>query len=70
MAMITKPYEPTEGFTIPQEYFGQADGLHVSYGAGLHIALNQNFIVAVDYGMAANKNDGKKGIYIGLDFLF
>jgi outer membrane protein assembly factor BamA len=70
MAMITKPYEPTSGFVIPQEFFGQADGLHLSYGAGLHIALNQNFIVAVDYGMAANKNDGKKGIYIGLDFLF
>ncbi len=76
MAMITKPYEPTTNFEIPAGFYGTADGLHVSYGAGLHIALNQNFIVAVDYGMAAsngkvaNKNDGSKGIYIGLDFLF
>ncbi|MFA5815293.1 MAG: BamA/TamA family outer membrane protein [Bacteroidales bacterium] len=70
MAMITKPYKPTPNFEIPAEFFGQADGLHLSYGAGLHIALNQNFIVAVDYGMAANKNDGKSGLYIGLDFLF
>jgi outer membrane protein assembly factor BamA len=77
VAMITKPYKPTANFEIPAGFYGQADGLHLSYGAGLHIALNQNFIVAVDYGMAASngskdalKNDGKKGIYIGLDFLF
>jgi outer membrane protein assembly factor BamA len=76
MAMITKPYQPTTGFQIPAGFYGTDDGLHISYGAGLHIALNQNFIVAVDYGLAASngkdplKNDGKKGIYIGLDFLF
>jgi outer membrane protein assembly factor BamA len=74
-AMITKPYELNA--PIPAAYLGTADGLHLTYGAGLHIALNQNFIVAVDYGMAAangkkdaRKNDGQKGIYIGLDFLF
>ena len=43
---------------------------HVSVGGGLHIALNQNFIVAVDYGMALKEEDGDSGIYIGLDFLF
>jgi outer membrane protein assembly factor BamA len=70
VARITKPYN----VEIPAGFYGQADGFHVSYGAGLHIALNQNFIVAVDYGFAANKadrkNDGKTGMYIGLDFLF
>ncbi len=43
---------------------------HISLGGGLHIALNQNFIVAVDYGMALREEDGDSGIYIGLDFLF
>jgi outer membrane protein assembly factor BamA len=43
---------------------------HISLGGGLHIALNQNFIVAVDYGMALKEEDGDSGIYIGLDFLF
>lgn len=77
MAMVTRPYKPTPTFEIPAGFYGTTDGLHVSYGVGLHIALNQNFIVAVDYGMAANngskdvkKNDGQKGIYIALDFLF
>jgi len=76
MAMITKPYEPVDNFAVPAAFYGTSDGLHVSYGAGLHVALNQNFVLAVDYGMAAshgqdaNKNDGKSGLYIGLDFLF
>jgi outer membrane protein assembly factor BamA len=43
---------------------------HISLGGGLHIALNQNFIVAVDYGLALKEEDGDSGIYIGLDFLF
>ncbi|GAH72890.1 unnamed protein product, partial [marine sediment metagenome] len=39
---------------------------------GLHIALNENFIVAADYGRALDKEkrDGLSGFYIGLDFLF
>jgi hypothetical protein len=48
----------------------QSEGFHIGYGAGLHIALNQNFIVAFDYGLAANKEDGKSGFYINLNWLF
>jgi outer membrane protein assembly factor BamA len=48
----------------------ETEKLHLSYGAGLHLALNNNFIVTVDYGMAANERDGDKGMYIGLNFLF
>lgn len=46
------------------------ESLHVAYGAGLHFALNENFVVAVDYGMAAKKEDGDSGLYIGLNFLY
>lgn len=59
--------------SIPQpDYFdfSEPDKLHVSYGAGLRIVMNQNFIVAVDYGMAANEQDGTKGLYIGLNYMF
>lgn len=47
-----------------------AEKMHLSYGAGLRIVMNQNFVVAVDYGMAADKRDGDSGIYIGLNYLF
>lgn len=68
MGMVTKKYD----FPNPQNRPLKADseGLHISYGAGLHVALNENFIVAIDYGMAADKRDGEKGLYIGLNFLF
>ena len=53
------------------DYFSlNGEGLHVSYGAGLRIVMNQNFIIAVDYGMAANEQDGTSGLYIGLNYMF
>lgn len=48
----------------------QDDELHIGYGMGLKIALNENFIISVDYGMAKDPRDGSSGLYIGLDYLF
>ncbi len=48
----------------------EKDKLHPSLGAGLRIALNENFILAVDYGFAMNKQDGAKGLYINIGNLF
>lgn len=47
-----------------------AEELHISYGAGLRLAMNKNFIIAVDYGISADKRDGDSGLYIGLNYLF
>ncbi len=43
---------------------------HLSAGLGLRIAINRNFIVAVDYGKAFDERDGTTGMYIGLNYLF
>ncbi|MFW6310339.1 MAG: Omp85 family outer membrane protein [Prolixibacteraceae bacterium] len=51
-------------------YWPDAEAMHYSYGAGLRIAMNQNFIIKVDYGIAADERDGDSGIYIGLNYLF
>ncbi len=59
--------------SVPAEYeyrFAGEESLHLSYGGGVHFALNENFIVAVDYGMAAKPEDGTSGVYIGLNWLF
>ena len=56
-----------------QKYFDfsfENDKLHPSLGAGLRIALNENFILAIDYGFALNKQDGAKGLYINIGNLF
>ncbi|NCA86850.1 MAG: hypothetical protein EOM83_15000 [Clostridia bacterium] len=62
-----------EALLLPDqnEYFDfGAESLHVSYGLGVRIAMNQNFILAIDYGIAADKRDGTSGFYIGLNYLF
>lgn len=56
---------------VEEDYFNLGDeNYHSGYGGGLHIAMNQNFILAIDYGRALNKRDGTSGLYIGLNFLF
>ena len=51
-------------------YDKDAEKMHISYGAGLRIAMNQNFVIKCDYGMAADERDGKSGMYIGLNYIF
>jgi outer membrane protein assembly factor BamA len=52
-------------------YFDQStDSMHWSFGAGLRIAINENFIIAVDYGFAADSRDGRTGLYVGINNLF
>lgn len=74
MGMITKTMDMNLA-GIPEDektalFKSEDQGLHISYGAGLRIAMNQNFIVAVDYGLAGDKRDGEKGMYINLGFMF
>lgn len=52
-------------------YFNNnAETIHLTYGAGLHIAMNENFVIAADIGLPMKKDDGKMGIYIGMNWLF
>ena len=72
---VTKKID-TSGLNFPSnevasDYFNKgAESLHTSYGAGLRVVMNYNFVVAMDYGVAVNKQDGNSGIYIGLNYLF
>jgi hypothetical protein len=71
--MVTKKIKVEPSVLVPQRtnFFNtDAEKLHNSYGAGLRIAMNENFIISVDYGLAADKQDGKSGMYIGLNYLF
>lgn len=53
------------------DYFDtSSDDIHLSYGAGFRIAMNQNFIVSIDYGKTNDTRDGTSGIYIALGYLF
>jgi hypothetical protein len=59
-----------------EEYMkkGQKHDLpHITAGAGLRFIMNQNFIVAFEYGLPVGKlrqQDGKGAFYINTGYLF
>ncbi len=72
-ARVVDPY-PLNLKNVPNEYLywfnNEPETWHISYGAGIRLVLNQNFVAALDYGMALKQQDGTNGIYVGMDFLF
>jgi hypothetical protein len=70
---VTKkiPVNPNSTMGSTVDYLKKdAEKMHYSYGAGLIVAMNENFVISMDYGMAADKQDGKRGFYMGLNYLF
>lgn len=70
---VTKKIEIPQNIlaTLNSDYYkANAEKFHSSYGAGLRIAMNENFVIAIDYGMTSKKQDGTSGLYIGLNYLF
>lgn len=77
--LVTQKYKfDTSGMpdVLPDDFPDQVldldakETVHIGYGGGIHFALNQNFIVTVDYGFAVKKEDGSSGLYINLNYLF
>ena len=65
-SLNTKPkYEVNNYFTTASK-----DKLHQSIGLGFRVIMNQNFVVAFEYGHAIQKQDGVSGFYINLNYLF
>ena len=56
-----------QGITYDKKHFDQ---LHATIGAGLRFIMNQNFIVAFEYGKPFNKQDGNGAFYINTGYLF
>jgi hypothetical protein len=66
---LTNPAYP-DGQTEADYFNWGAEKMHFSYGSGLRIVMNENFVIAADYGRATTKQDGTKGIYIALNYIF
>jgi hypothetical protein len=58
------------GDTLDDYFNFGAEKFHASYGIGLRIAMNENFVIRVDYGKAFYQQDGDSGLYIGLNYIF
>ncbi len=70
-AMVTGKYDVNQFRDTPVPFITEKnDRPHWGTGVGIHIVMNENFIVAVNYGVALDKQDGDSGLYIGLNFLY
>lgn len=72
--MVVQPH-PVDISSVPSEqqpfYFNKgSDLLHLTSGLGLRIGINENFVIAIDYGVALNKQDGTSGLYVGVGNIF
>jgi len=55
----------------PGRYFNKsADQMHYSVGGGIHFAMNENFVVRVNYGKVLDAQDGNSSIYITTNWVF
>jgi outer membrane protein assembly factor BamA len=80
--MVTRPYDmsynPAPGTDTPalraayDAYMGKGtkETPHMAAGGGFRIIINHNFIVAVEYGMPFNHQDGGGSLYINTGYLF
>lgn len=66
---ISKTFSETD-YNESDYFSSDNETIHPSWGAGLRIVMNQNFIIAIDHGRVFKKEDGTAGTYIGLNFLF
>jgi Omp85 superfamily domain len=56
---------------VYSDYFRPGtEKFHMSAGTSIMLAMNQNFIIAIDIGKALNEQDGNIGFSIGLNYLF
>jgi len=61
-------YEGAEDFN---DFFKPGEEkFHLSAGTSIMLAMNQNFVIAIDIGKAFNEQDGNIGFSIGLNYLF
>jgi hypothetical protein len=71
MVVQDRPVDPEKITENQSFYFDEsADRMHFGTGLGLRAALNENFIISVDYGFALDQRDGTSGLYIGIGNIF
>ncbi len=71
--MVTGAYQ-IDKTNIPysehSNLFDSKESLHSSYGLGLAVIMNHNFVINISYGRSILSQDGTSGLYIVLNYLF
>ena len=71
---IIRPYGPDLSGVDPgmiNDFFGSRDkSVHKSFGGGLKMAMNENFVLSAEFAVPVQRQDGTFGLYLGLDYQF
>jgi hypothetical protein len=71
--LIIKPYKlpsTTNPDALAYLAKGSKDDLHPTVGTSIFAALNENFVVGMQYGHTFDKRDGNQGFYIVMSFMY
>ncbi len=70
--VVNKKEIDTSGVSgdISKYFNNNAEKPHLTYGCGIRFAMNENFVIAADVGFPVKPQDGKMGLYIGMNWLF
>jgi outer membrane protein assembly factor BamA len=56
---------------MKSEFFRGADKtVHTTAGGGIKLAMNENFVLSAEYARTFDTQDGKSGLYLGLNYMF
>ena len=42
----------------------------MSSSRGIKFVMNRNLVLAIDYGMALDRRDGRDGLYLNINYVF
>ncbi len=66
---VSTQYIP--GDVNQSDYFSdQAEVPHITFGGGLHLAVDKNTVFSAEVGKALEGQDGGVGVYVGIGWLF
>jgi outer membrane protein assembly factor BamA len=68
---ILKPLKITIPPSAPPEFFSGPDKtIHMTAGGGLKLAMNENFVLSAELARTFDPQDGRSGLYLGLNYMF
>jgi hypothetical protein len=71
---ILKPFKVNTS-SVPSDlkplYFAEADkSVHATFGGGIKVVMNENFVLSAEYARTFDPQDGISGLYLGLNYQF
>jgi len=71
--LVSREHEIDKSLLPEREWVNiskETESVHGSYGLGLGVVINDNFILNINYGRAMSTRDGLSGFYVNMNYIF